>query len=104
MSTQDREPPRKPDFYACPERDANREYFNRLGAAWLHEDGTIHVDMENQPRNGRFVLRKPTERLQEAKDNARDAERKDERREAPREDKRTASREDRRDTGPRYER
>jgi hypothetical protein len=101
MSNEEKQPPRKPDLYACPERDANRDYFNRLGAAWIREDGNIFVDMENQPRTGRYVLRKPTERIQEAKDNARDA-REGERRD----DKRSASREDRRDRNdaPRYER
>lgn len=112
MSNDEKAQPRKPDFYACPERDANRDYFNRLGAAWVRDDGNIYVDMENQPRTGKFVLRKPIERLQEMKDNAREErgeERREDRREAPREqarDERGSGREAgrARDTGPRYER
>lgn len=106
MSTENEKSGRKPDLYACPERDANKDYFNRLGAAWERDDGGWNVHMDSMPFNGRFVLRKFPERVQEMKDNARDGERREEKRDEKRDDKRSTGREDRspRDAGPRYER
>ena len=103
MSNDERQPGRKPDLYATPLRDANKEYFNRIGAAWEREDGESYsVELDQGITASRFVLRKPKERLQELKDNARDNDHRDEKRD----DKRGSGKEDRpaRDGGPRYER
>lgn len=84
MSNEERQPPRRPDL----------EVDKARGGAWRADDGGINLTL-------RITLKDVAERVQEAKDNARDA-REGERRD----DKRSASREDRRDrdSAPRYER
>lgn len=91
--------------YQVREGEENKSYFNRIGAVWTHKDGEgFNIDLDSFPKDGKVVVRSVQERLQEAKDNARDGDRKDERRETSRDDKRSSGREDRRDAGPRYER
>lgn len=89
--------------YQVREGEENKSYFNRIGAAWAHKDGEgLNLQLYSLPVDGRITIRSVQERLQEAKDNARDGDR----REAPREEKRGTGREDRpaRDAGLRYER
>ena len=88
--------------YQVREEDDNKSYFNRIGAVWTHKDGEgFNIQLDSMPVDGKVTVRSVQDRIQEAKDNARDA-REGERRD----DKRSSSREDRRDrdTAPRYER
>lgn len=97
---------RGPSHIAYQVRDGeeNKSYFNRIGAVWEHKDGEgFNMVLDSVPVDGRVTIRSVQERLQEAKDNARD-EGNGSRREAARDDKRAPSREDRRDSAPRYER
>lgn len=92
--------------YQVREGEGNKSYFNRIGAVWAHKDGQgFNLQLDSLPVDGRITVRSVQDRLQEARDNARDAK-EDERREPARDDKRSSSREDRREreTGPRYER
>lgn len=88
--------------YQVREGDDNKSYFNRIGAVWQHKDGEgFNIQLDSVPVDGKVTVRSVQDRIQEAKDDARDA-REGERRD----DKRSASREDRRDrdSAPRYER
>jgi hypothetical protein len=88
--------------YQVREGDDNKSYFNRIGAVWTHKDGEgFNIQLDSVPVDGKVTVRSVQDRIQEAKDNARDA-REGERRD----DKRSANREDRRDrdSAPRYER
>lgn len=88
--------------YQVREGDDNKSYFNRIGAVWTHKDGEgFNIQLDSMPVDGKVTVRSVQDRINEAKDNARDA-REGERRD----DKRSASREDRRDRNdaPRYER
>lgn len=89
--------------YQVREGDDNKAYFNRIGAVWPHKDGEgFNIELDSFPKDGKVVVRSVQDRINEAKESARD----DNRREAGRDDKRASSREDRgdRDSGPRYER
>ena len=87
-------------------RDAadGKRYHYEIGALWADskEVGDIRMKFNSIPIDGNVFAKDLRERLQEAKDNARDGDR----REAPRDDKRGSGKEDRpaRDGGPRYER
>lgn len=88
--------------YQVREGEENKSYFNRIGAVWTHKDGQgFNMQLDSMPVDGKVTVRSVQDRVQEAKDNARDA-REGERRD----EKRSSSREDRsnRDNGPRYER
>ena len=88
--------------YQVREGDDNKSYFNRIGAVWQHKDGEgFNIQLDSVPVDGKATVRSVQDRIQEAKDNARDA-REGERRD----DKRSANRDDRRDrdSAPRYER
>lgn len=88
--------------YQVREGDDNKSYFNRIGAVWTHKDGEgFNIQLDSVPVDGKVTVRSVQDRIQEAKDNARDA-REGERRD----DKRSSNREDRRDrdSAPRYER
>ncbi|MDH4980957.1 hypothetical protein [Hyphomicrobium sp. D-2] len=88
--------------YQVREGDDNKSYFNRIGAVWQHKDGEgFNIQLDSVPVDGKVTVRSVQDRIQEAKDNARDA-REGERRD----DKRASNREDRRDrdSAPRYER
>lgn len=105
MSTENQNPNRSPSHiaYQVREGEGNKSYFNRIGAVWAHKDGEgFNLQLDSVPVDGRVTVRSVQERLQEAKDTARDEPRKD----TGRDDKRSSSREDRqsRDAGPRYER
>lgn len=108
MSNDNPNQPKGPTHVAYQVREGGegqKSYFNRIGAVWAHKDGEgFNIQLDSVPVDGRITVRSVQERLQEAKDNARDGDRKDERRETSRDDKRSASREDRRESGPRYER
>lgn len=85
--------------YQVREGEENKSYFNRIGAAWTHKDGEgLNIQLDSLPVDGKVTVRSVQERIQEAKDNARDSDRRDERRSSDREDRRA------RDSGPRYER
>lgn len=88
--------------YQVREGDDNKSYFNRIGAVWTHKDGEgFNIQLDSVPVDGKVTVRSVQDRIQEAKDNARDAregERRDDRRSASREDRRD------RDSAPRYER
>jgi hypothetical protein len=82
--------------YQVREGDENKSYFNRIGAAWTHKDGEgMTIQLDSLPVDGKVTVRSVQERIQEAKDNARDGDNR-------RDDKRSSGREDR--GGPRYER
>jgi|GEM_PF-592832 len=115
MSNENPNQSKAPSHIAYQVREAQegqKAFFNRIGAAWAHKDGEgFNVQLDSLPVDGRITIRSVQERLQDAKDTARDGERNNnDRREAPRsearDDKRSSNREDRpvRDTGPRYER
>jgi len=92
--------------YHVREGGENKAYFNRIGALWPHKDGEGYdLQLFATPVDGRVTIRTVQDRLQEAKETARD-EREGERREPARDEKRGSNREDRpaRDAGPRYER
>lgn len=92
--------------YQVREGEENKSYFNRIGSVWPHKDGQgFNIQLDSLPVDGRVTVRSVQDRLQEAKDNARD-DGNGTRREAARDDKRSTGREDRpsRDNGPRYER
>lgn len=81
--------------YQVREGEENKSYFNRIGAVWTHKDGEgFNIELDSFPKDGKVIVRSVQDRIQEAKDKARDGGRRDERQ----------SREDRRDRGPRYER
>lgn len=83
--------------YQVREGEENKSYFNRIGAAWTHKDGEgMTIQLDSLPVDGRVTIRTAQERIQDAKDSARDSNR--------REEKRSADKEGRRDSGPRYER
>lgn len=89
--------------YQVREGEDKKAYFNRIGAAWTHKDGEgFSIQLDSLPVDGRVTVRSVKDRLQEAKDNARDGGQADSRRE----DRRGAGREERqaRDAAPRYER
>jgi len=51
----------------------NKGYFNRIGSVWPHKDGQgFNIQLDSVPVDGRITVRSVQERLQEAKDNARD--------------------------------
>jgi hypothetical protein len=88
--------------YQVREGENNKAYFNRIGAVWPHKDGQgFNIQLDSVPVDGRVTVRSVQERLQEAKDNARDGQNGDRR-----DDRKGPGREDRRerDSGPRYER
>ncbi|AHB48057.1 hypothetical protein W911_06100 [Hyphomicrobium nitrativorans NL23] len=88
--------------YQVREGDDNKSYFNRIGAVWQHKDGEgFNMQLDSVPVDGKVTVRSVQDRIQEAKDNARDAQEGERRN-----DKRSASREDRRDrdSALRYER
>lgn len=92
--------------YHVREGEENKSYFNRIGSVWPHKDGEgFNIQLDAIPVDGRITVRSVQERLQEAKDNAREPAR-EERREPARNETGRSSREDRapRDSGPRYER
>lgn len=104
---------KKPSYEIIAVKDLGegRSHFTKLGASFAHADGKGHsLDPVAYPAPGvRLILREPSDRLQEMKDNVRDDRteaRRDDRRDEKRDDKRSSSTEDRpaRDTGPRYER
>lgn len=50
----------------------DKSHFNRIGAAWPHQDGQgITVELDAVPVNGRVVLRTPQERLEVAREGRR---------------------------------
>ncbi len=88
--------------YQVREGEETKSYFNRIGAVWTHKDGEgFNIQLDSVPVDGKVTVRSVQDRIQEAKDNARDT-REGERRD----DKRSSGREDRRDrdSAPRYER
>lgn len=108
MSNDNKTQPKGPSHiaYHVREGEDNKAYFNRIGSVWPHKDGQgFNIQLDSVPVDGRITVRSVQERLQEAKDNARE-DREGERRESVRDEKRSSSREDRapRDSGPRYER
>lgn len=88
--------------YQVREGEDSKSYFNRIGAVWTHKDGEgFNIQLDSMPVDGKVTVRSVQERIQEAKDNARDP-----RDGARRDDKRSSGREERpsRDSAPRYER
>lgn len=113
MSNDQQKQSRGPSHIAYHVRDGEdqKSYFNRIGSVWPHKDGQgFNIQLDSVPVDGRITVRSLQERLQEAKDSAREgqgAAREGYRRESGREEKRSNSgREDRRsrDDGPRYDR
>lgn len=92
--------------YHVREGEENKSYFNRIGSVWPHKDGEgFNIQLDALPVDGRITIRSVQDRLQEAKESAREPAR-EERREPARNETSRSSREDRapRDSGPRYER
>lgn len=110
MSNDNQSGKNRPDAEAFHVRegvgDDAKSYFNRIGAVWDHKDGEgSTVQLDTIPLDGKIVIRKIKDRIQETKENARDGQNGD-RRDDRRDDKRGSNRDDRsqRDGGPRYER
>jgi hypothetical protein len=73
---------KQPSFEAFHVKDGpdDKSYFNRVGAAFPHKDGEGHtVVLDSVPVNGRIVLRTPTERLEEERDEKPSRRNRDER-------------------------
>lgn len=106
MSNNDQETKRPSHIaYQVREGDENKSYFNRIGSMWPHKDGEgYNIQLDATPVDGRITVRTVQERIQEAKENAR--EDREDRGGDRRSESNRSNRGDRqsRDTGPRYER
>lgn len=92
--------------YQVREGEDSKSYFNRIGAVWPHKDGEgFNIQLDSIPVDGKVTVRSVQDRIQEAKDNAREV-REGERRDDKRSESSRSGREDRRerDSAPRYER
>ena len=74
MSNNDQETKRPSHIaYQVREGDENKSYFNRIGSVWPHKDGEgYNIQLDAVPVDGRITVRTVQERIQEAKENARD--------------------------------
>ena len=106
MSNNDQETKRPSHIaYQVREGDENKSYFNRIGSVWPHKDGEgYNIQLDAVQVDGRITVRTVQERIQEAKENAR--EDREDRGGDRRSETNRSNRGDRqsRDTGPRYER
>lgn len=60
MATKQNKVAKKPSFdvFQVIELGKNKSYWNRIGAAWTHEDGEgISVTLNAMPLDGRIILR-----------------------------------------------
>lgn len=49
--------------YQVRDRDGDKGFFTRIGAAWAHGDGNgFNIQLESVPLDGRVVLRTPSEK------------------------------------------
>lgn len=50
--------------YQVRDGDNDKSYFNKVGAAWAHQDGQgYNIQLDSVPVDGRITLRTPMERL-----------------------------------------
>ncbi len=85
--------------YQVREGEESKAYFNRIGAMWPHKDGEgFSLQLDSVPVDGRVTVRSVQDRIEGARDEAKDEGRRDTRRSNGREDRRD------RDGAPRYER
>lgn len=64
----DEQTPNRPSHYAYQVREGenDKSYFNKVGAAWEHQDGQgYNIQLDSVPVDGRITLRTPQERVQE---------------------------------------
>jgi hypothetical protein len=49
--------------YQVRDREGEKGFFTRIGAAWLHKDGNgFNIQLESVPLDGKVVLRTPSEK------------------------------------------
>ena len=68
--------PNRPSHLAYQVREGENEksYFNKVGAAWEHQDGQgYNIQLDSVPIDGRITLRTPHERVQEMRSEAQEA-------------------------------
>ena len=50
------------DVFTVRERDGRKGFWVQVGSAWTNKDGSLSVDLDAYPANGRLVIRLRTER------------------------------------------